>query len=118
MADQDPNTPSWLTEDAGGASPAPAAADPMPPVVTDSTNDTPAVAAASSSTKADDDITKDDPDLPGVILMMRLANMGASIALIVCAVRRSLLSVLWKRFFGNEMSMLWLTRCFPLYPPA
>ena len=74
MADQDPNTPSWLTEDAGGASPAPAAADPMPPVVTDSTNDTPAVAAASSSTKADDDITKDDPDLPGVILMMRLMS--------------------------------------------
>ena len=32
------------------------------------------------------EITADDADLPGVILTMRLANMGAAVALIVVAV--------------------------------
>ena len=32
------------------------------------------------------EVTADDPDLPGVILTMRLANMGAAVFLVVVAV--------------------------------
>ena len=81
MADAD--TPAWLQSNTTEApAPAPLApgatttvAPPPPPPPT--TNN--AAAAA-----ADDE---NDPDLPGVILTMRLANIGCAIAIIVISVR-------------------------------
>ena len=85
----DPNTPAWLSEPA----PAPAASAPgqpqavaPPPAPTASnTNNNNASTRRAPMTEAE--ITADDADLPGVILTMRLANMGAAVALIVVAVR-------------------------------
>lgn len=79
MADQ--NTPTWLQETPAQPEPTgPTVIAPPPP---------PAPAPAGSAAAAETshaDITADDADLPGVILTMRLANMGASVALIVVAV--------------------------------
>lgn len=79
------DTPSWLTPEGGGAA-APAPAAPSAPdtfalnegAPTTSTPSAPA-ATAGAAQAADD-------DLPGVILTMRLANMGVAVALIVCSV--------------------------------
>ena len=83
----DANTPAWLqpnTTEATTAA-APAVADnnggitsvppPAPP--------TPAQLQAAAAALEDDE----DPDLPGVILTMRLANMGVAVAIIVVSVR-------------------------------
>ena len=87
----DPNTPSWLQEDTNEAAPAAAAAAPAATSSAGvasglSTNTGPNAVNGSSTAANNNSETADDPDLPGVILTMRLANMGASIALIVSAV--------------------------------
>jgi hypothetical protein len=74
------DSPSWLTPDGDGAA-APAPAEPM-----EFESSAPAPAAAAESTSRAAPAVADDPDLPGVILTMRLANMAVSIALIVCSV--------------------------------
>jgi hypothetical protein len=69
-------TPSWLQS--GNDAPAPAAPAPSPVGslnVETNNNTTSAVTAA------------DDKDLPGVILMMRLLNMGVAGAIIAISVR-------------------------------
>lgn len=86
MAEAD--SPSWLTgpgED--------------PPVTQSTANDfsdqepkvstveIDATADATGSTTTATSTTEDeDKDLPGIILIMRLANMGVSIALMICSV--------------------------------
>lgn len=77
----DAHTPAWLQETPSDPEPTsgPKVVAPPPP---------PAPAPAGSSGMSDRDITADDADLPGVILTMRLANMGAAVALIVCAVSK------------------------------
>jgi len=74
------DSPSWLSPDEGGAAPAPAPATESFEI--SGNND--AAAAGQSSTTA---MTQaDDADLPGIILMMRLANMGVASALMACSV--------------------------------
>ena len=70
-------TPSWLSNENAGPAPAPAA-ESFEINTGTGTGD----AATRSSTSA-----QDDADLPSIILMMRLANMGVSGALIACSVR-------------------------------
>ena len=60
----------------------------------------------------DAEITADDPDLPGVILTMRLANMGAAVALIVAAVR--FVSIFYPDTIAT-FSCLSCCVCFNLY---
>lgn len=76
------NTPAWLQPNI--EAPAPVVDDggitsvaPPPPPAPDTTT--------SAAAEADDD------DLPGVILTMRLANMGAAVALMTISVRVTLL---------------------------
>lgn len=86
----DPNTPTWLSDDAGGA-PAVATQDalqPVPLAADSAVAGASATGAAASETNAASSIAEaDEKDLPHVILMMRLANMGVAVAMIVCAVR-------------------------------
>jgi hypothetical protein len=86
------NTPAWLqeTEAPAASSTGPVAVPPPPPPepVAASTNNNNNTGAPSASAMTDEQITADDPDLPGVILTMRLANMGAAVFLVVVAVRR------------------------------
>jgi len=76
----DANTPAWLQDNTTEA-PAPAApsgpveVSPPPPPTNNN--------AAASNIAAEED----DPDLPGVILTMRLANMGVAVAIIAVSVR-------------------------------
>jgi hypothetical protein len=79
----DPNTPNWLTESVPETEAPPTSVAPPPP---------PAPGAASASST---DLAADDADLPGVILTMRLANMGIAVALVVVAVRAWLLCDGW-----------------------
>ncbi|KAL7580101.1 hypothetical protein ACA910_012862 [Epithemia clementina (nom. ined.)] len=80
----DPNTPSWLQEDTNAPTVSVSGGSPAADVPfgssTNGANAAATVDANKSSTAAD------EPALPGVILTMRLLNMGASIALIVCAI--------------------------------
>lgn len=66
------DSPSWLTPTETPA-PAPEVVAPAAPSVKSSMNN-----------NAQQDI--DDKELPGIILAMRLANMGVSIALMACSV--------------------------------
>ena len=69
------SSPSWLSTSApAAAAPAPATIDPLS---IESSND--ATAGTSAST--------DEKDLPSIILMMRLLNMGAAAGLITVSVR-------------------------------
>jgi hypothetical protein len=81
MADQ---TPSWLSDSVGGSAPA-VQQDAIESVPIDD------AAAASGLDSAAAEVSStpeaDEKDLPHVILMMRLANMAAAVALIACAVR-------------------------------
>jgi hypothetical protein len=79
MADQ---TPTWLSDSVGGSAPA-VPQDAIESVPIDD------VAAASSggALEVASAPEAEEKDLPHVILMMRLANMGAACALIACAVR-------------------------------
>jgi hypothetical protein len=72
----DPNAPSWLSENAGDV-----------PVRQDAIQAVPE-AAAPAGGGGEIASAADEKDLPHVILMMRLANMGAAVALITCSVRR------------------------------
>ena len=80
----DANTPAWLQE----AEPEPTPTGPQ--VVAPPPPPAPAAASGGNSTRGamtDAEITADDADLPGVILTMRLANMGVSAAMIAISVR-------------------------------
>jgi hypothetical protein len=79
MADQ---TPTWLSDSVGGSAPA-MQQDAIESVPIDDAVAASGVdgSAAASAPEAD------EKDLPHVILMMRLANMGAAVALVTCAVR-------------------------------
>lgn len=76
------DTPSWLSPEEDGA----AAAAPAPAPATESFeisgNNEASTGLVQSNTS-----TPDDADLPGIILMMRLANMGVASALMACSVR-------------------------------
>jgi hypothetical protein len=84
----DANTPAWLRDNTVEASSAPSAPVPDSNGVISSVP--PPVATAVAATADGDD---NDPDLPGVILTMRLANIGVSIAMIVTSVRIYRMSV-------------------------
>lgn len=71
------DAPSWLSNENEAPTPAPAAESFEINTGTGDNN-----AATRSTTSA-----QDDADLPGIILMMRLANMGVSAALMACSVR-------------------------------
>lgn len=72
------DSPSWLTpqENAAPAMDVPIAA---PKAAA-------ASAAAPSSSLMTEQMVADEKELPGIILVMRLANMGVSIALMACSV--------------------------------
>jgi hypothetical protein len=81
MADQ---TPSWLSNDEGNL-----------PTVTPDPVQTVAIddgglqaSGVDSGADASSASIVEEKDLPHVILMMRLANMGAAVSLITCAVRK------------------------------
>mmetsp|Transcript_1250 Transcript_1250/g.2305 ORF Transcript_1250/g.2305 Transcript_1250/m.2305 type:complete len:204 (+) Transcript_1250:105-716(+) len=73
------DSPSWLSPDEGGA------AAPAPATKTESFeisgNEGAAPAPSASNTSS-----PDDADLPGIILMMRLTNMGVAVALMACSI--------------------------------
>jgi hypothetical protein len=75
-------TPSWLQ--AGNDSPDPAPAADTPAPVGSMNVETSNAAAATTATDAD------SKDLPSIILMMRLLNMGVAGALIAISVRSCL----------------------------
>jgi hypothetical protein len=70
------DSPAWLSEDSRGA--APAAPDPIIAAAP--------VAAPPLTSSNNAAFDADDKELPGIILIMRLANMGASVALMACSV--------------------------------
>jgi hypothetical protein len=72
MASND--TPEWL-ESSGNDAPT------APPPTTSTTS------AATTTTSNAAVVPEEDKELPGIILVMRLANMGVSIALMACSVR-------------------------------
>ena len=75
----DSNTPTWLQETpADPVAPSPLQTEPAP---------LPTNTVASPTTA---DSGGDEADLPAVILTMRLANMGVSVAMIVVSVRKSI----------------------------
>ena len=83
-------TPSWLQEDSGDATgvPAPVSAPASSAAFETQTavSDGNAVAATNGGS------TVDEADLPSMILIMRLANMGVAIALVTCSVSRTLVA--------------------------
>lgn len=80
----DANTPAWLRDNATEAtSAAPTAPSPNTNGIVESVPLPPTAAAAANT----DDSNADDPDLPGIILAMRLANMGVATAMVVTSVR-------------------------------
>jgi hypothetical protein len=78
----DPNTPSWLSNDESLPT---VQQDPIQTVAIDDGGLAPSGGADDSMEASS--TTVEEKDLPHVILMMRLANMGAAVALITCAVR-------------------------------
>jgi hypothetical protein len=79
----DANTPTWLQENAAEA---PSTQQESNNGLTSVAPPPPPAAAASGTTNQASGGDEEDPDLPGVILTMRLANMGAAIALVVVSV--------------------------------
>lgn len=73
----DANTPAWLQENTTEA-PAAAPLETEVPVPTSPATATPAQASTAA----------DEAELPSVILIMRLANMGVAVAMIAISVRR------------------------------
>ena len=76
----DANIPAWMQDNTMEApapqpSSGPQIVSPPPPPV-----------AASATSAAPNSDENNDPDLPGVILTMRLANMGVAVALIAVSV--------------------------------
>ena len=89
------DTPSWLSEDAPSSTLAPAPAPSAPSPLEISGNNaagsmlksSKAVkAAAASSSAAVSSAPVDESDLPNIILVMRLANLGSVTALVVVSV--------------------------------
>lgn len=78
------DTPSWLTPEGGAAAPAPAA--PSAPDTFALNESTPTTSAAPTGSVPAAAAGVDD-ELPGVILTMRLVNMGVACALMACSVR-------------------------------
>ena len=77
-------SPSWLNTPAPAPAPSPSAAAPtIDPLSIESSTTENAAAAGTSGTGAGD-----EKDLPSIILMMRLLNMGAAVALISLSVSR------------------------------
>lgn len=79
------NTPAWLQDSTTEASATPVVVDnggviSVPPPA-------PPAAAAPSNAAAAADSDEDTADLPGIILTMRLANMGVACAMIAVSVR-------------------------------
>lgn len=81
--------PSWLTEDKDAGSPAmqTVSVDTPAPVASPAPAAAPGGSMSASATAVD----PDDKELPGIILAMRLANMGVSIALMTCSVSDSMI---------------------------
>jgi len=84
----DSNTPEWLSE---GVANIPIADSPMQVVAIEPLS-TSAPAAGGNGLEASTDQSNtttaaDQEDLPRIILLMRLSNMGAATALIICSVR-------------------------------
>jgi len=80
-------TPGWLSPTSGAGAPA---GDSNTFEMTSGVTPEPspgASAAAGSNGNSSGEAATDDNDLPGVILTMRLANMGVAIALVACSVR-------------------------------
>lgn len=78
-------TPGWLspTNDASAG----AAGDANTFEMTSGVTPESTTAAGSTASATTSGAAADDNDLPGVILTMRLANMGVAIALVACSVR-------------------------------
>lgn len=81
-------TPAWLNSDTNANA---GSGDnfEMTTAVTGSQPTTPLASATSGTggSTISAGATEEDNDLPGVILTMRLANMGVAIALVACSVR-------------------------------
>ena len=71
------DAPSWLSNDDNAAAPAAA------------TQSFEMSSGADGAPAASTTSVPDDPDLPGVILTMRLANMGVAAGLMACSVSDS-----------------------------
>jgi hypothetical protein len=68
------DTPSWLSKENAASAPAPAA-------------ESFEISSGADNNASRPTTIQDDADLPYIILMMRLANMGVAIALMACSVR-------------------------------
>lgn len=79
----DPNTPSWLSDNTT-QQPYTAQADAPRDSLAPAPN---ASVTSKAPSAAEDSTTPDDPELPGVILMMRLMNMGVAAGMIIISVR-------------------------------
>jgi hypothetical protein len=76
------DAPSWLSADA----PAPAPAAPVPDSKVVLSTQAPPDPSASTNATAANGGSEESSELPGIILVMRLANMGAAITLIICSI--------------------------------
>lgn len=76
------DTPSWLQEET--SAPAPASYD-QPGVIAQQAPPAPPVSASQTSNAASGE-GDEDPELPSIILIMRLANMGVAAAMIAASV--------------------------------
>jgi hypothetical protein len=83
MADQ---TPTWLSDSVGGSAP-PVQQDAIESVPIDDSGAR-ASGGDASAAEVSSAPAEDEKDLPHIILMMRLANMAAAVALITAAVRK------------------------------
>jgi hypothetical protein len=83
----DSNTPSWLSPESNVVEPLPSA-----PVATDSgngviaTQSPPNASVTASTTTTAAAAASENPELPSMILVMRLGNMGAALLMIVCSI--------------------------------
>ena len=81
---EDPNSePAWVTTDSGTGA---GVTNQSVSASGGGLDQSAATTTAAASTGAPSAQEVDETDLPKMILVMRLANMGASVALIVCAV--------------------------------
>jgi hypothetical protein len=95
----DPNTPTWLQESSGGPPPSSMVGTEEPGVLGASSatvpsittgggaGAAPAASVAGGSATAAAATAAEEAELPGIILIMRLANMGVAAAMIACSVR-------------------------------
>ena len=81
----DPNAPSWLSDDVGTTG-VPADTLDAVPVSADSSAGTVNVNSSATNASQLEQDAADEAALPGIILSMRLANMGAAVSLMTCSV--------------------------------